>query len=57
MQNIYIPIRTRKTGVFSFTALKKDFIMTITSVLNSISIAFYFESKGQETHDVPPKMK
>jgi len=42
MQNIYIPIRARKTGVVSFTASKKVFITTITSVLNSIFIAFLF---------------
>ena len=40
----YIPIRARKTGVVSFTASKKVFIMTITSVhvLNSIFIVFLF---------------
>ena len=38
----YIPIRARKTGVVSFTASKKVFITTITSVLNSIFIAFLF---------------
>ena len=47
MQNIYIPIRARKTSVVSFTASKKVLsITTITSVLNSIFIAFVFSIEG-----------